>query len=83
MLTLKVAEAYDITVGLNRVEYAVGSAVCLYQSVLFKVLIYEQSVKGGGIKSRQEHIDNYQQIHLPVSKVVPHIPSNRHSTLFY
>ena len=65
-LLLEVAKTYDIAVGLHRVEYAVGSAVCLYQSVLFKVLIYEQRVERCGIKSSQEHIDHYQQIHLSV-----------------
>ena len=57
---LEVPETNNITKGLDRVQYPVCPGKCLYQSMLFQVLIHKESVQGGGIKASQEHIDHNQ-----------------------
>ncbi len=63
---LKIPETDYVAEGLDRVQYPVRSGKCLYQSVLFQVLVHKQGIECGGIKARKEHIHHYQQVHLPV-----------------
>ena len=63
---LEIPETDYITKGLDRVQYSVCPGKCLYQAVLFQVLVHKQGVEGCSIKTGKEHIHYYQQIHLSV-----------------
>ena len=57
---LEIPETNYITKGLDRVQYSVRPGKCLYQAVLFQVLIHKQSVEGCSVKAGKEHIHHYQ-----------------------
>ena len=62
----KIAEAHYVSTVLYRIQNAVGTTVCLQQSVHLQVLVYPQRVQRFCIKARQEHTYYYQDVYLLV-----------------
>ena len=62
----QVSEAYHVATVLDTVQYAVGTAVCLQQTMHLQVLIHPEGVECLGIKTCKEHIDYDKYIYFLV-----------------
>ena len=70
---LQVAETNDVAKGLDAVQYAVGAAVGLQQSVIAQILVNPKGVKRGSIEASEEHIHHKENVNLTVFHSQRHI----------
>ncbi len=62
---MQIAEADDITVGLDGVQNPVRPGKRLNETVHFKILVHPERVERCRVKACQEHVDHDEQIDLP------------------
>ena len=69
----QIAEADDVAAVLHGIQYAVGAAESLQESMHLQVLIHPQRVQRLGIETRQEHVDHNQQVQFAVLHALAHV----------
>ena len=63
---LQTTEAHDIAESLDFVQNTIGAGECLYQAMIFQILVHPEGIQRGRVKAGEEHIDHDQEVNLLV-----------------